>query len=67
MYNDEACFMHLTPGVVNNFPKNVGVCLLCTNYPRISSLMSTINGSVLPQDEVGDQLSELNVKCLVRY
>ena len=22
---DEACFMHLTPGVVQNFPKAVGV------------------------------------------
>ena len=22
---DEACFMHLTPGLVNNFPKAVGV------------------------------------------
>ena len=22
---DEACFMHLTPGVVHNFPKSVGV------------------------------------------
>ena len=22
---DEACFMHLTPGVVHNFPKDVGV------------------------------------------
>ena len=22
---DEACFMHLTPGVVHNFPKAVGV------------------------------------------
>ena len=22
---DEACFMHLTPGMVNNFPKAVGV------------------------------------------
>ena len=31
---DEACFMHLTPGVVHNFPKAVGVedfCPLCTN------------------------------------
>ena len=22
---DDACFMHLTPGVVHNFPKTVGV------------------------------------------
>ena len=22
---DEACFMHLTPGVVHNFPKAVGI------------------------------------------
>ena len=22
---DEACFMHITPGVVHNFPKAVGV------------------------------------------
>ena len=30
---DEACFMHLTPGVVHNFTKAVGVwdfCPLCT-------------------------------------
>ena len=25
MDHDEACFMHLTPGVVHNFPKAVGV------------------------------------------
>ena len=25
---DEACFMHLTPGVVHNFPKAVGVSRL---------------------------------------
>ena len=25
MYYDEACFMHLTPGVVHIFPKAVGV------------------------------------------
>ena len=25
MEYDEACFMHLTPGVVHNFPKDVGV------------------------------------------
>ena len=25
MNYDEACFMHLTPGVVHNFPKAVGV------------------------------------------
>ena len=25
MAYDEACFMHLTPGVVHNFPKAVGV------------------------------------------
>ena len=25
MVYDEACFMHLTPGVVHNFPKTVGV------------------------------------------
>ena len=30
---DEACFMHLTPGLVHNFPKAMVVydfCLLCT-------------------------------------
>ena len=30
---DEACFLHLTPGVVHNFPESVGiydVCPLCT-------------------------------------
>ena len=26
---DEACFMHLTPGVVHNFPKAVGVQDFC--------------------------------------
>ena len=25
MLYDEACFMHLTPGVVHNFPNSVGV------------------------------------------
>ena len=39
-YN-EACFMHLTPGVVHNFPKAVGVynfCPLCTKrIPEASS------------------------------
>ena len=25
MDHDEACFMHVTPGVVHNFPKAVGV------------------------------------------
>ena len=24
---DEACFMHLTPGVVHNFPKSVSECI----------------------------------------
>ena len=35
---DEACFMHLTPGVVHNFPKAVGVhdfCPLCTKRYQI--------------------------------
>ena len=35
---DEACFMHLTPGVVHNFPKAVGVqdfCPLCTKSSQI--------------------------------
>ena len=35
MHYDEACFMHLTPGLVHNFPKAVVVydfCLLCTKY-----------------------------------
>ena len=35
---DEACFMHLTPGVVHNFPKAVGVwdfCPLCTKRSQI--------------------------------
>ena len=35
---DEACFMHLTPGVVHNFPKDVGVqdfCSLCTKRSQI--------------------------------
>ena len=35
---DEACKMHLTPGVVHNFPKAVGVkefCPLCTKISKI--------------------------------
>ena len=35
---DEACIMHLTPGVVHNFPKAVGVwdfCPLCTKRSQI--------------------------------
>ena len=35
---DEACFMHLTPGVVHNFPNAVGVkdfCPLCTKTSQI--------------------------------
>ena len=38
---DEACFMHLTPGVVHNFPKAVGVqgfCPLCTKRSQINIL-----------------------------
>ena len=68
--------MHLTPGVVHNFPKAVGVkdfCPLCTkkflhsfskrrgkppgilvSHPR--ALVSTIDGSPLPQDCVEEQL-----------
>ena len=29
MNYDEACIVHLTSGVVENFPKAVGVCDLC--------------------------------------
>ena len=35
---DEACIMHLTPGVVHNFPKTVGIsecCPLCTKRSQI--------------------------------
>ena len=35
---DEACFMHLNPGVVCNFPKAVGVydfCPLCAKRSQI--------------------------------
>ena len=35
---DEACFMHLTPGVVHKFPKAVGVydfCPLCTKRSQV--------------------------------
>ena len=38
MDSDEACFMHLTPGVVHNFPKAVDVkdfCPLCTKRSQI--------------------------------
>ena len=61
---DEACFMHLTPGVVHNFPKAVyRISVPCAHkYPRFLfekrkgqslefwSLVSTIDGSTLPQD-----------------
>ena len=30
---DEACFVHLTPGVVHNFPKAVGVCTKRSQIP----------------------------------
>ena len=57
--------MHLTPGVVHNFPKAVSVkdfCPLCTKRSQIpirtekgatpGTLVShsTIDGSILPQD-----------------
>ena len=63
--------MHLTPTVVHNCPKAVGVydfCALCTKRSQISiekrrgqprefwSLASTIDGSTLPQDCVEEQL-----------
>ena len=65
---DEACFMHRNPGVVHNFPKAVGVCPLCQKRsqipnrkekgatPEFWSLVSTIDGSTLPQDCVEEQL-----------
>ena len=34
---DEACIMHLSPGVVHNFPKAVGIhdfCPICTKSPK---------------------------------
>ena len=31
------------------------------------SLTSTLAGSILPRDDVGNQLSELNIKHLVKY
>ena len=64
---DEACFMHLTPGVVHNFPKDVGV-FYTQKDPRFLfekrmgqpwefwSLVSTIDGSILPQDCVEEHL-----------
>ena len=63
--------MHLTPGVGYNFPKAVGVydfCPLCTKRSQIPirkekgatqgilSLVSTIDGSTLPQDCVKELL-----------
>ena len=63
--------MHLTPGVVHNFPKAVGVydfCSLCTERSQIPirkekgatqefwSLVSTIDGGTIPQDCVEEQL-----------
>ena len=70
---DEACVMHLTPGVVHNFPKAVGVGYRISvpyahkdprflfekrrGQPReFWSLVSTIDGSTLPQDCVEEQL-----------
>ena len=70
---DEACFTHLTPGVVHNFPKAVGVYDFCFPYAQkdtrilfgkrkgpgqpweFLSLVSTIDGSILPQDCVEEQ------------
>ena len=54
--------MHLTPGVVHNFPKAVGVqdlCPLCTKRSQIAIRKekgATIDGSTLPQDCVEEQL-----------
>ena len=63
--------MHLTPGVVHNFPKAVGVkdfCPLCTQIYQIPILkekgkprelwspVSTIDGRTQPQDCVEEQL-----------
>ena len=66
---DEACFVHLTPGVVSNFHKAVGVtdcCPLCTKRSQIpirkekgatpGNFVSTIDGSTLPKDCVEEQL-----------
>ena len=61
---DEACFMHLTPGVIHNFPKAVGVWISphAQKDPRFLfekrrgqsreswSLVPTKDGSTLPQD-----------------
>ena len=68
---DEACFMHLTPGVVHNFQR-LWVYRISVPYaqkdPRFLfekirgqprefwSLVSTIDGSTLPQDCVEEQL-----------
>ena len=63
--------MHLTPGVVHNFPKAVGVYDFCPLYIKKSgflfekrrghprefwSLVSAIDGSTLPQDCVEERL-----------
>ena len=65
---DEACFMHLTPGVVHNFPQLRISAPYAQKDPRFLfekrrgqprefwSLVSTINGSTLPQDCVEEQL-----------
>ena len=75
-------FMPVTPKVVHNFPKALCVkdfCPLCKNKipgsyaksaggnNRNCSPVSTINATVLPQDDVGHQLSELYIKCLLKY
>ena len=36
MENDEACIMHLTPGVVHSLPKAVGVSIECLS-PKLKS------------------------------
>ena len=62
--------IHLTPGVVHNFSKDVGVydfCPLCTKIPQIPIrkekgatlgilVFLNNNGSTLPQDCVEEQL-----------
>ena len=75
---DESCFMHLTHRVIHSFPKAIISVLLCikpsqvpiqkeySENPEFWSLVSAVDGSILPQVDEEDQLIELKIKCLVK-
>ena len=74
---DEACCMHLTPGVVHNFPKAVGVydfCPLCTKISQIpirkekgatsGILVSCLNNLV---QNVDDHRGQQPILCVFEF